>query len=110
MNIMRIIERLAPERRKRDYAKEIMALPDTGDVTPIIDAALAEHVPCSDAERKALADILLHLPERQRQVMVLSLRDYTTPQIAAALGITTKVACHELALAMGKLRREGIGQ
>lgn len=108
MDVLRFIERLAPERRKRDYAKEIMALPDTGDVTPIIDAALAEHVPCSDAEAKALADILLHLPERQRAVMVLSLKDYTMPQIAERLGITTKVACHEFALAMGKLQHKGI--
>lgn len=120
MNIMKMIERLSPRKPGVDIDAiasqlftELSAQPEPRDPTEMIKALTDlgvrgdGKIP-SEAECRALVDVLSHLPLRQRMVMELSLQDYTPREIAKVLGITLAVAIREHAKVMALLREREI--
>jgi DNA-directed RNA polymerase specialized sigma24 family protein len=125
MNIRKLIERFNPIHRepKRPGAdidaiagclfRELTEQPEPFDPTELIgDITELGSRDCgkisSEAGTRALVDVLLHLPVRQRLVMEMSLQDYTPQEIAKALGITLSVAISEHAKVMNMLREQDI--
>lgn len=85
---------------------QIASLPDDdafGMDAPLT-AAMQERAPRSDADVRALVDVLALLPPRQRRVMVLNLAGLTPPEIAAKLGVTNEAAIRDLARAFSVIR------
>lgn len=75
---------LADDWRRR---REIRPLDDVIEYTRDDDAG-PEHLAVHRSEMERLRLMLAQLPERQREIVELRLLDFTTSEIAAALGLT----------------------
>lgn len=87
---------------------ELQPQPDTCDVLPMLDAAQMQAPDRTEEEIRRWTEILAALPQRQRHVLECLKNGYTTQEIAIALGVTNRVACKEIALAMAVIRKHGM--
>lgn len=116
-NVIEWWSRIHDRHRARDRKNDAIATQLYEEMQPVEDPyaansllrdALAEQVPPSKEELRALVDVLVHLPPRQRAVLEMLGNDWTPQEVAAALGVTYKVVKREHLLAIGTLRDKGV--
>lgn len=121
MSIITWLDRIHDRQRRRDKTtnavakqllEELQQQPEPDDPTSLITNITAvgerQGAPMSLAEAKALVDVLVRLPKRQRAVVELMHNGWTPPEIAELLRVPNQIVIHDYALAMGELRKKGM--